>query len=120
MYHRYDPEAHEWSDGPVMSTPRSRLGLATISGPTSPVTREILNMFAIGGATPNSSKTAGAGGLTATSVVEAYSSKNGGSWLTVQPLNIARHSFATMVVGDAIWVVGGLGVGDVVLDSIEV
>jgi hypothetical protein len=62
----------------------------------------------------------GAGGLTVTSVVEAYSSKNGGSWLTVQPLNVARHSFATMVVGDAVWVVGGLGVGDVVLNSIEV
>jgi hypothetical protein len=112
--HLYDPELRQWSEGVPASAKRSRLGLAGAPG-FSPLTQATTNVFAVGGATYDATGTA-----VPTDLVEVYSTHGGVGWHTAQPLTVARHSFGITVVDGSIWVVGGLGAGNVVLDSIEV
>lgn len=112
--HVYDATLRQWSEGVTMGASRARLGLVGVSK-LSPVTQSATNVFAIGGATVASD-----GSLVPNDTVEVYSTEGSVGWHTAQPLTTPRHSFGVAAVGGFIWVVGGLGATNTVLNSIEV
>ena len=95
----YNPSSNTWTTlAATMTTPRVQHAAASFGG----------RIYVAGG-------NIASGALSPVATAEVYDppairsgAEIGGTWSTIAPMNVVRHSFGLVVVGDALYAVGGM------------